>query len=78
MTERTAKRRVPTLTRRMEFLTPKQVGEIRHKTESGLSKERLRGDGPPWVRDGHRVLYPVETFWDYMAGLTADIEEEEE
>jgi hypothetical protein len=54
----------------MTFLTPKQVGQVRHKSDSGLLRERKRGEGPPWVRDSGRILYPEQAFWDYMASLT--------
>jgi hypothetical protein len=58
------------------FLTPKEAGVIRRRSEAALAKERQRGEGPPWVRDGSRVLYPAEAFWDYMENLTGSSEDE--
>jgi len=60
-----------------EYLTAREVGQIRKRSEPALVKERRQGKGPPWVRDNRRILYPAEEFWEYMAALTADNEEED-
>ena len=44
----------------MQYKTPKEVAEIRRRTEAALAHERKRGDGPPYVHDGRRVLYPAD------------------
>jgi hypothetical protein len=48
------------------YLTAKEVAEIRRKTEQALAHERNRGEGPPWVRDGARVLYPADELERYL------------
>jgi hypothetical protein len=55
------------VTRTERYLTAKEVGEIRRKTEAALTKERQRGDGPPWVKDNGRVLYPVDELDRWLA-----------
>ena len=54
----------------MRYLTAKEVARLRRKTESALSKERERGEGPPWVRDGARVLYPEKELERYLTERT--------
>jgi len=49
------------------YLTAKEVAEIRRKTEPALTKERGRGEGPPWIRDGARILYPADELEQYLA-----------
>jgi hypothetical protein len=49
------------------YLTAREVAEIRRKNESALAKERERGEGPPWIRDGARVLYPEDELEQYLA-----------
>jgi hypothetical protein len=50
-----------------KYLTAEEVAEIRRKSEGALSKERERGEGPPWVRDGARILYPADELERYLA-----------
>jgi hypothetical protein len=52
------------------YLTAKEVAVIRRKSESGLCKERDRGEGPPWLKDGTRILYPAAELYEYLEGLT--------
>jgi hypothetical protein len=51
---------------KQRYLTAKEVAEIRRKTEPALTKERDRGEGPPWVRDGGRILYPEDELERYL------------
>jgi hypothetical protein len=48
------------------YLTPKQVGEIRHRSETALAAERRRLLGPPFIRDGGRVLYDEEALYAWL------------
>jgi hypothetical protein len=41
-----------------DLLTTKEVAKIRRKSESALRSERLVGDGPPFIIDGAKALYP--------------------
>jgi hypothetical protein len=50
-----------------KYLTAKEVSELRRKTEAALTKERQRGDGPPWVKDNGRVLYPEDELEQWLA-----------
>jgi hypothetical protein len=40
-----------------ELLTPAQLAEILHATETGLAQQRFRGTVPKFVKRGSRVLY---------------------
>lgn len=48
-------------------LVPREVADIRRKTETALAHERVRGQGPPWIRDGARVLYPSDELEAWLA-----------
>lgn len=49
------------------YYTSKEAGDIRRRTEVALATERSRGQGPPFVKDGRRVLYPVDEFERWLA-----------
>jgi hypothetical protein len=51
---------------RSKYLTPKQVAGIRQKGEPALVQERKRGIGPPYIRDGGRILYPEDTLYAWL------------
>lgn len=40
-----------------EYLTPRQFARLVGVSESTLAKQRMRGDGPPYVKIGRRVCY---------------------
>jgi hypothetical protein len=50
------------------LLTTPQLAAVRNVPESRIEKERLKGDGPPFIKDGHLVRYRVG---DYRAWLAA-------
>lgn len=50
-----------------KYLTPKEVGEMRRRSEAALAQERKRGNGPPYVKDGQRVLYPADELEAWLA-----------
>lgn len=43
----------------VRFLTAREVAAIRRKTENALTQERKRGEGPPYIQDRRRILYPA-------------------
>jgi hypothetical protein len=49
---------------------PRDVAQFRCTTENALAQERWRGTGPPFVRDGRRVLYKASDLADYIAART--------
>jgi hypothetical protein len=53
-----------------KYLTAAEVAERRRKTEGALVKERQRGQGPPWIRDNGRILYPEDELERYLAERT--------
>jgi hypothetical protein len=50
-----------------EMLTTKELAKIRRKSESALRRERMLGEGPPFIQDGGRTLYPKRTTDEWMA-----------
>lgn len=52
------------------YLTAAEVAKERRKTEGALSKERKRGQGPPWIQDNGRILYPEDELERYLAERT--------
>jgi hypothetical protein len=50
-----------------KYLTTAEVAERRRMKESSLAQERYRNEGPPYVKDGARVLYPAELLEEYLA-----------
>ncbi len=57
---------------RPTFLTPKEVAKIRHKSEPALAQERKRKIGPPFVRDGGRILYPENGLYEWLDARLVD------
>lgn len=41
------------------LLSPEQAGSIRRRTTAYLAKERARGEGPRYIRDGRMIRYRV-------------------
>ena len=54
------------------FLTPKEVSSRLGVTVQTLLLWRSRGEGPPWIRDGKLVLYPLDGFLQWYALRVAD------
>jgi hypothetical protein len=53
------------MTKQREYLTTAEVAGMRRMKEASLAQERFRmmnegGDGPPFIKDGGRVLYPSD------------------
>jgi predicted DNA-binding transcriptional regulator AlpA len=53
-----------------EYLTPRQLAQLIGVSESTLSKQRMRGDGPEYVKAGRSVRYSRATGLAYMAART--------
>jgi hypothetical protein len=49
------------------LLTESQLAEFRRVTKQTLRNERLRGDGPPYLKVGGRVLYSEEDIAAWLA-----------
>lgn len=49
-----------------KYLTTAEVAERRRMKETSLAQERYRGEGPPYVKDGQRVLYPADLLEEYL------------
>lgn len=52
--------------------TPRESAQIRCRTEQALTMERQRGEGPPYILDGGRILYPIEEHDAYLARRRVD------
>lgn len=50
------------------LLTTEQLATLRNVPRNRIEKERLRGDGPPFVKDGRLVRYRLG---DYRAWLSS-------
>lgn len=45
---------------RRQYLTSAEVAAMRRIKEASLQQERWRKEGPPYVKDRGRVLYPLD------------------
>lgn len=50
-----------------KLLTTGQLAELRSVPASRLNKERLTGDGPPYLKDGHLVRYRLGDYRQWIA-----------
>ncbi len=55
---------------RAGYLTDEQMAEERGKTVRAQRAERQQRRGPPWVRDGNKVLYPVALYRAWLEANT--------
>jgi predicted DNA-binding transcriptional regulator AlpA len=53
----------------VKLLTDRDVSAVTGAARSTLSKMRLRGDGPPFVRVGVSVRYPEDSLRAWLASL---------
>ena len=49
------------------LLTTEQLAAVRNVPASRIEKERLKGDGPPFIKDGHLVRYRVGDYRAWVA-----------
>lgn len=52
-----------------KLLTTEELAALRSVPPSRIEKERLKGDGPPFVKDGHLVRYRLGDYRAWVAGL---------
>jgi hypothetical protein len=50
-----------------ELLTTEQLAKLRKVPASRLNKERLSGDGPPYIKDRHLVRYRLGDYRVWLA-----------
>jgi len=51
------------------YVTDAQLARQRGLSLVSLRLERARGEGPPFTRDGRRVLYSAEGFREWLASF---------
>jgi hypothetical protein len=52
------------------LLTPRELAEHLHCSERTLERRRLVGDGPPFVKIGQKIHYPLREFEKWLADNT--------
>lgn len=52
------------------YLPEDQIAEKRKVSKRTLRSERQRGEGPPYVKDGKRIYYPLDGFRDWLKART--------
>lgn len=55
-----------------ENLTTREAAAKRRKTMGHLANERSRKTGPPYIRDGGKILYPADLLEKYLSERTID------
>ena len=50
------------------LLTTEQLAAVRNVPSSRLEKERLKGEGSPYIKDGHLVRYRLGDYRAWLAG----------
>jgi hypothetical protein len=43
-----------------------EMARVRRVTQRTLRAERQRGDGPPYVKDGKKIYYPLSGFRKWL------------
>ena len=51
-----------TVTKRITNLTAKDVADDLHMHAGSLANWRVKGEGPPFIKVGRKVLYPRDSF----------------
>jgi hypothetical protein len=51
------------------YLPEAEMAKSRKVTPRTLRAERQRGDGPPYVKDGKKVFYPIDGFRAWLKGM---------
>lgn len=49
------------------LLTSNEMAELRRCSRSKVEKERLAGDGPPYIKDGFAVRYRLGDYREWLA-----------
>lgn len=60
---------LPSRTRREvePMLTPRDIARITHMSEKTVSNWRYTRQGPPFIKRGHCILYPLSAFKAWLA-----------
>ena len=51
------------------LLKTEQLADLRNVKPNRIEKERLTGDGPPFIRDGRLVRYRLGDYRAWVAGM---------
>jgi len=51
------------------YLPEAELAKIRKLTPRTMRAERQRGDGPPYVKDGKKIYYPLAGFREWFKAL---------
>lgn len=60
--------RAPTPMSTIVLLTPRETAKHLRTTERTLERRRLTGDGPPYVKIGALIRYPLSELEKWLAG----------
>jgi hypothetical protein len=52
------------------YLPDEEMAKVRRVTPRTQRAERQRGNGPPFVRDGKKIYYPLDGFRDWLKART--------
>ena len=50
----------------LEYLSDRDMAQLRGVTERALRAERQRGDGPPYLKDCRKIYYHVPGYRDWL------------
>jgi hypothetical protein len=51
------------------YIDEEEMAKQRDVSVRTLQLERQRGDGPPWVKVGRDVYYPIDGFRDWLKSI---------
>ena len=63
------------LKERFEVATAEEVAKFFDKTAESLANDRCNGVGPPYIKVGKQVLYPLQGLRKYLEARTVTSEE---
>lgn len=54
----------------LNLISEEDMAKLRRVQSGTLRNERVKGLGPPWVKIGRQVFYPLDKFRKYLAAST--------
>lgn len=54
----------------IQYLTPAEAADLLRTTKAALAVRRSRDAGPPYIKEGNRVLYPLDALTAYLEANT--------
>ena len=54
----------------IQYLTPAEAADLLRTTPAALAVRRCRDSGPPYVKEGNRILYPLDALTAYLDANT--------